>query len=91
MSNPSRFSGSVPGADRRDDQVHEGGRRWERPPILRVVRSSAPPPPLARAPVAIRLQVTPRRRRDGVGFAAGVVASMFAGIVLIAVAMGWIK
>lgn len=60
-------------------------------PALRVVRDTAPPPALERAPVAIRLQVTPRpRRRDGVALGIVATAAMFVGAVLIALVMGWI-
>jgi len=59
-------------------------------PALRVVRTDDPAP-LERAPVAIRLQVTPRpRRRDGVAFGIAATAAMFVGAVLIALVMGWI-
>lgn len=51
-------------------------------PALRVVRADDPPP----------LELPDRRRRrDSAGLAASIVALMFAGTVLMAVAMGWLR
>lgn len=63
-------------------------------PALRVVRATDSPPPLerVRTPIVPRLQVTPRvRRRDSVAFGCAVVASLFVGMVLVCLAMGWLK
>lgn len=50
---------------------------------LTVVRSSAPPPPL-------KLPRTRPAWLDGVPFAIGAVALLFAGAVAVSIAMGWL-
>lgn len=65
-------------------------------PALRVVRATDPPPPLEQAPpVAPRLVVIhparPPRWIDSVAAGLLICGSMLVGVVLVALAMGWLR
>lgn len=65
-------------------------------PALRIVRATDPPPPLEQAPpIAPRLVVIerPRPARWIDGVAAGLLfaGTMLVGVVLVCIAMGWLR
>lgn len=67
-------------------QLLELERDIDRRPHLRVVRDSAPPPPLELPQAEAR-----GRWVDSPAVGWAIVLSMLAGVVLIALGMGWIR
>lgn len=67
-------------------QLLELERDIDRRPHLRVVRDSAPPPPLELPPAEPR-----SRWVDSPAFGWAIVVSMLAGVVLVAFGMGWLR